>query len=369
METVDVVVIGAGVVGLACARALALQGRDVLVIEAENAIGTGTSARNSEVIHAGLGYAPGSLKARLCVQGKPMLYAYLRERGLGHQQCGKLIVATAASQAPELARMQANAAACGMHDTQLISAEQAMKREPHLRCVGALHSPSTGIVDSHALMLSLQGDLENAGGSVVLNTPVDSAHITPDGTVVATGGADAMQLRAKWVVNCASLHAQALASRMQGFPAEHVPPTHYAKGSYFSLSGKAPFSQLIYPIPEAAGWGVHLTLDLGGQARFGPDVEWVQGPVSNLNYDVDPARGASFYESIRRFWPALPDGSLQPSYSGIRPKIQAPGEKSKDFWIAGPQQHGVRGVVQLFGIESPGLTSCLAIGDHVAQLF
>lgn len=364
METVDTIVIGAGVVGLACARALALQGREVLVIEAENAIGTGTSARNSEVIHAGLGYAPGSLKARLCVQGKPLLYAYLCERGIGHQRCGKLIVATAPNQVPDLARMQANATACGMPDTQLISAQEAMEREPHLQCAGALSSPTTGIVDSHGLMLSLQGDLENAGGSVVLNTPVNSAHITGDGTIICTGGADAMQLRAKQVVNCAGLRAQAVAARMQGFAAEHVPPTHYAKGNYFSLSGKAPFSQLIYPIPEAAGWGVHLTLDLGGQARFGPDVQW----VDTLDYDVNPARGASFYESIRRFWPALPDGSLQPSYSGIRPKIQAPGEKSKDFWIAGPKQHGVPGVVQLFGIESPGLTSCLAIGEHVAML-
>ncbi len=364
METVDTVVIGAGVVGLACARALALQGREVLVLEAENAVGTGTSARNSEVIHAGLDYAPGSLKAQLCVRGKPLLYAYLRERGLAHQQCGKLIVATAPEQLPDLARIHANAAACGMPDTQIISAQQAVALEPHLQCVGALSSPTTGIVDSHGLMLSLQGDLENVGGTVVLNTPFDRADIAADGIVVSTGGAQPMQLRARRLVNCAGLYAQALAARMQGFPAAHVPPTHYAKGNYFSLSSKAPFSQLIYPIPEAAGWGVHLTLDLGGQARFGPDVQW----VDDLNYDVDPARGASFYDSIRRFWPALPDGSLQPSYSGIRPKIQAPGEKSKDFWIAGPQAHGVPGVVQLFGVESPGLTSCLAIGEHVARL-
>jgi L-2-hydroxyglutarate oxidase LhgO len=364
MENVDVVVIGAGVVGLASARALALRGREVLVLESEAAIGTGTSARNSEVIHAGLDYAPGSLKAQHCVAGKPMLYAYLRERGIGHLQCGKLIVATSAAQVPQLARMQANAGACGMPETQLLSAEQAMALQPGLRCVGALSSPSTGIVDSHGLMLSLQGDLEHAAGSVVLNTPVSSAQITDTGTVIHTGGADPMALHARTVVNCAGLYAQAVAARMQGFPSQHVPPTHYAKGNYFSYTGKVPFSQLIYPLPEAAGWGVHLTLDLAGQARFGPDVQW----VDHLNYDVDPSRAASFYASIRSFWPDLPDGSLQPSYSGIRPKIQAPGEKSKDYCIIGPKDHGVAGMVHLFGIESPGLTSCLSIGQHVADL-
>ncbi len=364
MDKVDVVVIGAGVVGLASARALALTGHEVLVLEAENAVGTGVSGRNSEVIHAGLDYAPGSLKAVHCVRGKPMLYAYLRERGLGHAQCGKLIVATSEAQNADLARMLANARACGMTDARIISAAEAIAMEPHLSCTGALSSPSTGIVDSAALMLSLRGDLENAGGAVVLNTPVLRMQVGDDGTAIETGGADPMTLHARWVINCAGLHAQSVAARMQGFPAAHVPPTHYAKGNYFSLNSHAPFSQLIYPLPEAAGWGVHLTLDLANQARFGPDVEW----VTELDYRVDPARAPSFYASIRRFWPDLPDDSLQPSYSGIRPKIQAPGEQSKDFSILGPQHHGVPGVVQLCGIESPGLTSCLSLGQYVAEL-
>jgi L-2-hydroxyglutarate oxidase LhgO len=363
MDQMDCVVIGAGVVGLAVARALALQGRDVMVLEAAPAIGTGTSSRNSEVIHSGIYYPQGSLKARLCVAGKALLYDYCAARGIGHSRCGKLIVATSEVQVAQLHGMLAKAAANGVHDLVLLSREQARALEPQLECVAALYSPGTGIVDSHALMLALQGDLENAGGLVVLNTPLAQAEWAQGAIILVAE--DGTELQAKTVVNAAGLHAQALARRFAGLAARFVPPCHYAKGNYFTLSSRSPFSRLIYPVPEAAGLGVHLTIDLGNQAKFGPDVQWVDSPDDLL---VDPARGDAFYAEVRKYWPALPDGALMAGYAGIRPKIQAPGEPAGDFVIQGPALHGVPGLVNLFGIESPGLTSSLAIGQYVCQL-
>ncbi len=362
MDQIDCVVIGAGVVGLAVARALALQGREVMVLEAADAIGTGTSSRNSEVIHAGIYYPPGSLKARLCVQGRQLLYAYCAERGIGHSRCGKLIVATSDAQAAQLQAIMAKATANGVTDLVLLTREEAQAMEPRLECVAAVHSPSTGIVDSHGLMLALQGDLENAAGLVVLNSPLAHARCAPDAIVVVAE--DGTELQARTVVNAAGLQAQALARRFDGLPAQAVPPSYYAKGNYFTLSGRSPFSRLIYPVPEAAGLGVHLTLDLGGQARFGPSFRWVDA----IDYRVDAAEADGFYAEVRRYWPALPDGALQPGYAGVRPKISGPGEPAADFRIDGPARHGVPGLVNLFGIESPGLTSALAIAEDVEAL-
>ncbi|RZI75098.1 MAG: NAD(P)/FAD-dependent oxidoreductase [Variovorax sp.] len=363
MDEFDCVVVGAGVVGLAVARELALAGREVMVLESEGAIGTGTSSRNSEVIHAGIYYPQGSLKAQLCVEGKELLYAYLESRGLPFRRCGKLIVATSPEQVGQLDGIRARAAANGVDDLQWLDAAQAREMEPHLQCHGALHSPSTGIVDSHALMLSLQGDLENAGGVVALRSPVVGAACTEDAIVL--NAADGMQLRCASVINAAGLSAPALASRFEGLEPAKVPNDYFAKGNYFTLAGRAPFGRLIYPVPEAAGLGVHLTLDLGGQAKFGPDVQWVSSPQ---DLAVDPARGAGFYAEVRRYWPGLPDGALLPGYAGIRPKLSGPGEPAADFMIQGPDDHGLPGLVNLFGIESPGLTSSLAIARRVAQL-
>lgn len=364
VDRVGCVVIGAGVVGLAVARALALQGREVMVLEQSEAIGTGTSSRNSEVIHAGIYYPQGSLKAQLCVEGKQMLYAYCSSRGVPFQRCGKLIVATSAEQVPQLEVIQAKAAANGVTDLQLLSREQARAMEPALECVAALHSPSTGIVDSHALMLALQGDLENAGGMVVLHAALNQTVLQPDGSWMLRTQ-DGTELQTDLLVNAAGWWAPAVAQRMQGLAAEHVPAAYYAKGNYFSFSGRAPFSHLIYPVPEAAGLGVHLTLDMGGQAKFGPDVEWVEDPMA---LEVDPRRGDGFYAEVRRYWPALPDGALVAGYAGIRPKISGPHEAAADFCIQGPQVHGAPGLINLFGIESPGLTSCLAIAEQVAGI-
>ena len=368
-EQVDTVVIGAGVVGLAVARALALQGREVMVLEAADAFGTGTSARNSEVIHAGIYYPAGSLKARLCVQGKQMLYDYCAERGIAHQRCGKLIVATSADQVDELRAIQQRAAANGVHDLRLLTRAEAQALEPSLQCHAALLSPSTGIVDSHGLMLSLLGDLEQAGGLLAANSEVKSLAALEDKAQAAIkmevfGGEESTELIARQVVNAAGLHAPALAARTQGLDLRHVPQAHFAKGNYFTLSGRAPFSRLIYPVPEPGGLGVHLTLDLGGQAKFGPDVQWVDSPH---DLQVDAARGNAFYAEVRRYWPELRDGALQPGYAGIRPKISAPGEPAADFVIQGPREHGVPGLVNLFGIESPGLTSCLALGAATVE--
>ena len=363
MDEFDCAVIGAGVVGLAVARALALQGREVIVLEAEGAIGTGTSSRNSEVIHAGIYYPQGSLKAQLCVEGKQRLYAYAEERGLPHRRCGKLIVATSEAQVGQLEAIAAKARANGVDDLVLLSRPQARALEPALECLAALHSPSTGIVDSHALMLSLQGDLEHAGGVLALKSGVVGAECGGAGIVLKTS--DGTALRCRSVVNAAGLAAPLLARRFDGLPAAAVPGAWFAKGSYFTLAGRAPFSRLIYPVPEAAGLGVHLTLDLGGQAKFGPDVQWVASPDDLV---VDPARGESFYAEVRKYWPALPDGALVPGYAGIRSNISGPGDAAADFMIQGPAAHGVPGLVNLFGIESPGLTSSLAIGRFVGDL-
>jgi len=360
MEQVDAVVVGAGVVGLAVARALALRGLETLVLERETAVGTVTSARNSEVIHAGLYYPTRSLKARLCVAGRQALYAYCAERGLPHRRCGKLIVAADASQHAQLAALLQQAAANGVGDLRWLTRDQAQALEPQLECSAALLSPSTGIVDSHALMLSLQGDLERAGGLVALASPVERIVGGAPHRVEAAG----MTIAARHVVNAAGLWAPALAQRTEGLAAAFRPAAHFAKGSYFSLAGRAPFEHLIYPLPEAAGLGVHLTLDLAGQARFGPDVQWIEPDAGGqLDYRVDAARADGFYAEIRRYWPALADGALQPAYSGVRPKLAGPGAPTPDFRIDGPAQHGLPGLVNLLGIESPGLTACLAIAD------
>lgn len=380
MDSVEVIVIGAGVVGLAVARALALGGREVLVIERENAIGQGISSRNSEVVHAGLYYATGSLKARLCVRGKALLYTYCEERGLPFDRCGKLMVATEVSQLAKLQAIEAQAKANGV-PVQRLTREQARALEPQLECIAALHSPSTGIVSSHDLMTSLQGDLENAGGIVALATEVQQVHFynqnMPLAGVVSAQSAmnsgvksEPIEMGFKYLVNAAGLSAPQLARQMVGLAAQHIPQDHYAKGNYYSLSGKAPFKHLIYPIPEAAGLGVHLTLDLGGQAKFGPDVQWLEGITdpAQIDYSVDPARAAGFYAQVRKYWPALQDDQLAPSYSGVRPKIHGPDEPAPDFQISGPAQHGIAGLVNLFGIESPGLTSCMAIGEDVVEI-
>jgi L-2-hydroxyglutarate oxidase LhgO len=356
LEKIDCVVIGAGVVGLAVARAFALEGREVMVLEAMSGIGTGTSSRNSEVIHAGIYYPQGSLKARLCVEGRQMLVDYCEARGIAYRRCGKLLVATSEAQVAQLQSIIDRSAANGVNDLVLLGRAEALAMEPQLECVAAFHSPSTGIVDSHALMLALQGDIENTGSMVVLNSALDEAVCTPAGIELTMR--DATQLLAKSVVNAAGLHAPALAHHFAGLDSRFIPAAYYAKGNYFTLSGRSPFSRLIYPLPGAAGLGVHLTLDLGGQAKFGPDVQWVDSPD---DLQVDPARGEAFYAEVRKYWPALQDGALQAAYAGMRPKISGPGEAAADFCIQGPAAHGVAGLVNLFGIESPGLTSSLAI--------
>jgi L-2-hydroxyglutarate oxidase LhgO len=363
-ERVDAVVVGAGVVGLAIARALALGGREVIVLERESTIGTGTSSRNSEVIHAGIYYPPGSLKARLCVAGRRALYPFLADRGIAHRRCGKLIVATDPRQIPGLEKLHAQAKTNGVTDLRMLAAREARALEPQLACVAALESPSTGIVDSHAFMLGLHGEAEDHGAAIAFRSPLLAGHIRQGGIELEVGGEEPMRLLARTVVNCAGLFAQDVARRIEGFPAERIPPTYYCKGNYFGLSGSSPFSRLVYPAPEGAGLGVHLTLDLAGQARFGPDVEWIE----RIDYDVDPGRAKVFYDAIRSYWPGLKDGVLQPAYSGIRPKLQARGQPASDFLIQGPGDHGVPGLMNLFGIESPGLTAALAIGDHAREL-
>lgn len=360
---VDCVVVGAGVIGLACARRIAQTGGDVLILEAEGEIGSGVSARNSEVIHAGLYYPTGSLKARLCVSGRARLYAYCAEHGVTARRVGKLVVATSAEQIPSLHALMEQARANGVDDLAAITADEARRLEPELACVAAFRSPSTGIIDTHGLMLSLLGEAEAQGAALARHAPVERGWVEDDGRItLAVGGADPMHVTARLLVNAAGLGAQAIARNLGSYPQDRIPPLHYAKGNYFSLSGQSPFSRLIYPMPEAAGLGVHLTLDLAGQARFGPDVEW----VNTLDYDVEPKRGDTFYAAIRTYWPGLRDGALQPAYAGIRPKLQAPGEPAADFRIDGPEVHGLPGQVHLYGIESPGLTSCLAIADEVA---
>ncbi len=364
MEDLDCIVIGAGVVGLAIARALALKGHDVVVLEKTRQIGAETSSHNSEVIHAGIYYDAGSLKARFCVEGRKQLYPFLSERGIAHKKCGKLIVATSETQKAELKNIAARALRNGVDDLHFVERAQLKEMEPDLNALAALHSPSTGILDSHGLMVACQGDLEDRGGAIAYLSDVDRLEVTHDGVIISIGGEAPMQVRARLVVNAAGFSAPLLAAKTIGLKPAHIPRAYYAKGNYFSLAGKAPFSRLIYPVPEKAGLGVHLTLDLGGQARFGPDVEWVEKP----DYSVDPARGEVFYAAIRDYWPGLPDGALRADYAGIRPKLQAPGEAAADFRIDGPSVHGLPGLINLFGIESPGLTSSLAIGDYVSTL-
>jgi len=366
---VECVVVGAGVVGLAVARALARDGRDVIVLETAEAIGTGTSSRNSEVIHAGIYYPTNSLKARLCVEGRDALYEYCRRRHIPHRRCGKIIVAADTSQLTTLQAIAARAKANGVLDLQTLDGEQLRAIEPEVAGVGALLSPSTGIVDSHAFMLSLQGEAEAAGAMLAFRSPFTSAAAAENGLVVCTGGETPTRLRARIVVLAAGLAAPLLAAKVTGIRAERVPVSYFSKGNYFALSRRVPFSHLIYPVPEPGGLGIHLTLDLAGQARFGPDVEWLaETNPEALNYDVEAARAERFYASIRRYWPALADGELQPSYSGIRPKIAAPGQPDGDFVVQDSSDHGVAGLIALFGIESPGLTAALALAQHTLRL-
>ena len=366
MEKIDVAVVGAGVIGLAIARALAMAGREVIVLEAADAIGTETSSRNSEVIHAGIYYAPGGLKARLCVEGRDKLYRFCEAHGVPHKRLGKLIVATAEGQQVRLAKIADGARACGVDDLRPLSRVEALALEPELACVSALLSPSTGIVDSHVLMLALQGEAEAHGAQFVFRTGVQSGWIEDDEIVLRTRGEDGeeLDLKAALVVNAAGHGAISLARAVEGMPPAHIPRQFFARGCYFSMARKSPFSRLVYPVPVDGGLGVHLTLDMGGAARFGPDVEWIDG----LDHTVDPHRADGFYAEIRRYWPALADDALQPAYAGIRPKISGPGEPAADFMIEGPRDHGIAGLVNLFGIESPGLTASLAIADHVAAL-
>lgn len=367
MDRVDALVIGAGVVGLAVGRALAAQGLETIVVDRAGAIGTETSARNSEVVHAGLYYPTGSRKARLCVEGRRRLYAFCESHGIDHRRCGKLVVATEAAQRPALERLAAQARANGVDDLRLLERDEARALEPALECVAALWSPSTGLVDSHGLMLALQGGLESSGGSVALHTPVEAVRPGADGHLVRLGGEAPYELLATRVVNAAGLWAPAVARRCAGSPAP--PVQRFAKGSYFALAAKAPFTHLVYPVPHDGGLGVHLTLDLGGRARFGPDVEWLAATDPEaLDYRVDPARGAAFAADIRRYWPGLPDGALQPDYAGVRPKLHGPGEPAADFVVQGPREHGIAGLVHLFGIESPGLTASLALADEVVAV-
>ncbi len=364
-EKVDCIVIGAGVVGLACARALAFSGREVVVLEQAEAIGTETSSRHSEVVHAGIYYPPGSLKARFCVEGKLKMYKFMKEHNIPHNQLGKFIAATSESQIGTLYQIKKRAQQNGVSDLEFLSYNEVSVREPELHCVAALWSPSTGVADSHSFMLGLQGEAEDKGAMIAFFSPVDSGSVDERSITLKVGGDAGMTLNANTVINAAGLHSQKLISLFKGFPKSRIPPSYFCKGSYYSLSGcKAPFSSLIYPAPEQAGLGVHLTLDMANQARFGPDVEW----IDKINYDVDPKRAEKFYEAVRKYWPGLPDGALMPGYAGIRPKIQAPGEPAADYLIQGPKDHGIPGLVNLFAIESPGMTSSLAIADHVVEV-
>jgi L-2-hydroxyglutarate oxidase LhgO len=361
VEKLDAVVIGAGVVGLAVARALAMAGREVVILEAEDAIGTHTSSRNSEVIHAGIYYPKNSLKARSCVAGKELLYEYCVAHGVPHQRCGKLIVATSEAQVSNLHEIQNKAHANGVTDVVWMSRSQALALEPELACAAALYSPSTGLIDSHALMLAYLGDAEDHGAMLALKSELTRGEVVSDGFILEVAGAE--PIKSGILVNSAGLKAPSVARLIEGYEKEKAPPELYAKGNYYSLNKKSPFSRLVYPVPEPGGLGVHVTLDLAGQARFGPDVEWVE----RIAYDVDPKRAERFYAAIRRYWPALPDGTLLPGYAGIRPKTAGPGEPPSDFLVQGPRAHGVPGLVNLFGIESPGLTSSLALAAIVLE--
>jgi L-2-hydroxyglutarate oxidase LhgO len=363
VEEIDCAVIGAGVVGLAIARSLTLRGRDTILIEQERQFGFATSSRNSEVIHAGIYYPPGSIKAKTCVEGRALLYAYCARRGIAHRRCGKLIVATSEGEIAGLERLRNVAVANGVTDLQMMSGAEARALEPALHAEAALHSPSTGIIDSHGFMTALAGDLENAGGIIALASPIAGLRPGPGGIVLLGATDGEPLLRARTVINSAGLGAVALAERTEGLAPGHVPRLYLAKGSYFAVAGRSPFSRLIYPLPEPGGLGTHLTLDLAGTARLGPDVEWVDA----IDYQVDPARSAGFAASARRFWPDLRDDALAPAYAGVRPKIAGAGEAAVDFMVSGPLQHGIPGLINLFGIESPGLTASLALAELVAS--
>jgi L-2-hydroxyglutarate oxidase LhgO len=357
----QVLVVGAGVVGLAVARAAAAAGHEVVVAEATRGIGNGVSSRNSEVIHAGMYYPTGSLRALHCPRGRRMLYDYCASHGVPHRKCGKLIVATTVEEIPRIEAILRQGIENGVEGFALIEAAAAKKMEPALACVAALHSPETGIVDSHGFMRAMQGDLEDRGGMIAFDTRIDRLIHTQAGWVLRYSGSAVGELAVDAVVNCAGLGAQTLARATEGYPPGRVPKLVLAKGSYFGFAGRPVFSRLIYPVPIVGGLGVHVTLDLAGRMRFGPDVEWIE----EENYDVDPARAQSFYASIRRYWPHLPDGALVPDYSGIRPKLTGPGEPAADFLIEGPAQHGLPRLVHMFGIESPGLTSALSLAELV----
>ncbi|WP_028535736.1 NAD(P)/FAD-dependent oxidoreductase [Paludibacterium yongneupense] len=366
METLDCVVVGAGVIGLACARLLSRSGREVVIVERESAFGCGISARNSEVIHAGLYYPAGSFKSRLCISGRPQLYRFCQEHAVAHARPGKLVVACDDAQAQQLGDIHRNAQACGVNDLRRIGPDELAELEPALHARAALLSPSTGIVDSHGLMAALLHDAERHGAMLAVQSPLVAGRIDTAGRIVLTVGEESgtMDVACRTLINAAGLSAPRLAAAIAAYPRQALPQARMAKGSYFSLRGKPPFSHLIYPIPVPGGLGTHLTLDLAGQARFGPNVRWIQ----EEDYRVDPAEADAFYAAIRTYWPGLPDGALDPAYAGIRPKISGPGEAAADFLIDGPQRHGIPGLVNLFGMESPGLTASLAIADHVLTL-
>lgn len=362
MESLDCVVIGAGVVGLAVARRLALAGREVVVLEAEAGVGRHTSSRNSEVIHAGIYYPSGSLKARVCVAGKEALYTYLADRDVPHRRIGKVLVAVDEGEIATLERLARLAEANGVRDLVPLSAQDVRSLEPTVVAVRGVFSPSTGIVDSHALMRALQSDLVTAGGTVALSAPVMGGQVEDGGVALDVGGADPAHVRCKTVVNSAGLHAPSVARTLRGLNADFVPGEHFARGQYFVLAGRSPFEHLVYPMPAPGALGIHVTLDLAGRARFGPDIVWTQ----EVSYAFDEGRASTFYEAIRRYYPGLSDGVLEPGYVGVRPKITPEGAPAADFVIQGREIHGVPGLVNLFGIESPGLTACLAIADEVA---
>lgn len=360
---IDCLVIGAGVVGLAVARELAQRGRDVVIVEARDAIGTGISSRNSEVIHAGLYYPTGTLKARLCVEGKHALYAYAKAHNIPHQVCEKLVVATTPLQEDDLSALALQAKKNGVEDVALLDRRDAEAIEPGVRCHAALLSPSTGIIDSHAFMLSLQGELEDAGGMIAFNTPVQGGCLSDQKLQILTGGAVGAAIHCASIINAGGLNAPTIAGAIGGIDEDRIPRPRFAKGNYFAVNTPVPFARLIYPLPEPGGLGVHLTKDLGGASKAGPDVEW----VDQVTYDVDAQRADAFYAAIRAYWPGLPDDCLTPDYASIRPKIELAGNAYPDFLIDGPQEHGIAGLVHLFGIESPGLTASLAIAKYVAD--
>lgn len=359
----DSVVVGAGVVGLAIARALALTGRDVLVVERHRSIGQETSSRNSEVIHAGIYYPQGSLKARLCVRGKDMLYRYCESHNVSFKRVGKLIVATSEQQNFALEAIYQKGVANGVHDLQFLDQDQLRLLEPALNATKGILSPSTGIINSHELMLAFQGDLEAAGGTVALSSPLLRGMPVDNGFELKIGGEDGTNIRCRELINSGGLAAQTVSRFIEGVPAASIPLLYLSRGCYFSLTGRSPFSRLIYPLPNNEGLGIHLTLDLAGAARFGPDTEWVE----TVDYSVDPARGDAFYRSIKEYYPGVERDALQPSYAGIRPKIVGAGSAAGDFMVHGEDVHGIKGFIGLYGIESPGLTASLAIAEYVVQ--